>query len=303
MAKGTAARTTIDLGGTWQYKLDRDGVGQKEKWFAAKLDRKDWRPMTIPNNWYLTEVGDYDGTVWFQTAFTPPDNLRGKHLTLRFNAVDYFAHVWLNDEYLGDHLGYFTPFEFDVTDKVKFGAENVLVVKDDSPRDPTSLDLVEAEWNLDTPMSIPYKRHWAKDLTLIKGHHIDAMHRPGAMTKFRNDGNCGGIWQTVELIGQGDVQIKNVKIYPKIVDEDGSALIATDVELNNSSDELIETEIRMTIRPKNFAGDEVVENVKAIELQPGLTTLKLVKTIQKPQLWWTWDHGKPNLYDGRDQRR
>ena len=44
------------------------------------------------------------------------------------------------------------------------------------------------------PASEPYKRHWAKDLTLIKGHMTDAMHRPGAMTKFRADGNSGGIW-------------------------------------------------------------------------------------------------------------
>src|SRR5512132_2532670 len=99
MAKGTAARTTIDLGGTWKYKVDRDNVGLKQKWFAAGLDRSDWRDMTIPNNWYLTEVGDYDGTVWFKTAFTPSADLKGKHLTLRFLAVDYFAHVWLNDEY------------------------------------------------------------------------------------------------------------------------------------------------------------------------------------------------------------
>ena len=295
--KGTAARTTIDLSGMWQYRLDRDGVGDSEKWFAAALDRSQWKGMKIPNNWYLTEVGDYDGTVWFKTAFTVPAKLKGKRLTLRFNAVDYFADVWLNDQYLGHHAGYFTAFEFDVTDKIKWSGENVLVVKDGSPRDPTPLELVEQEANLNLPLSTPYKRHWARDLTLIKGHHIDAMHRPGAMTKFRNDGNSGGIWQPVELIAQGDIQIKYVKIYPKIVEEDGSALVATDIELHNSSDEMIETDVKMVMRAKNFASDEVFENVRTVELQPGMTTLKFVKTIAKPQLWWTWDHGKPNLYE------
>ena len=296
MATGTRARVSIDLSGVWQYRVDQANAGLEQEYYSPKQDGTGWKTMRIPNNWYLTEVGDYFGVVWFRTAFTVPQNLQGKHLTLRFNAVDYYADVWLNGEYLGHHAGYFTPFEFDVTGKVRFDGENVLVVRDDAPRDPTEYVLVNEPWNLNTPMSEPYKRHWAKDLTLIKGHHIDAMHRPGAMTRFRGDGNSGGIWQPVELIARGDVQIENVKIYPKIVDEDGSALVSVDVELNNSSDEMVETQVRLVIRAKNFASPEVFERTREVQLQPGLNTVKLIKTIPKPELWWTWDHGKPNLY-------
>jgi beta-mannosidase len=296
MARGTEARTTVDLSGVWRYKVDAENRGDAESYFSTGYDRSDWGEMKIPNNWYLTEVGDYFGVVWFQTSFSVPQEMQGKRLTLRFNAVDYFADVWLNGQYLGHHEGYFTPFEFDVTDLVRFDGANVLVVKDDAPRDPTEYVLVDQEWNLNTPMSTPYKRHWAKDLTLIKGHHIDAMHRPGAMTKFRGDGNSGGIWQPVALIARGDVQIQNVKIYPKIVLEDGSALISIDLDLNNSSEERIDTEVRLQIKPKNFEGDEEIDYCKAVQLQPGHNRIKLVRTLYKPQLWWTWDHGKPNLY-------
>jgi beta-mannosidase len=296
MDSGTDARTTVDLSGLWKYTVDPDNRGDADRFFAPDIDRSGWSEMSIPNNWYLTEVGDYFGVVWFQTSFTPPAALQGKRLTLRFNAVDYYADVWLNGEYLGHHAGYFTPFEFDVTEKVRFDGPNLLVVKDNAPRDPTEYVLVDQPWNLNTPMSTPYKRHWAKDLTLIKGHHIDAMHRPGAMTKFRGDGNSGGIWQPVELIAQGDIQIKQVKIFPKIVEEDGSALISVDLELHNSSDELIETDVQMVILPKNFAGDNRYEKTRRVQLQPGYNAVKLVKTIPDPHLWWTWDRGRPNLY-------
>ena len=296
MGTENQTRITIDLGGTWSYKLDREGVGTAQQWFAPALDRSDWKPMKIPNNWYLTEVGDYDGTVWFQTAFTPPADLKGKRLFLHFGAVDYIAAVWLNGVYLGKHEGMFLPFEFEVTGKVKLGAENVLVVRDDSPRDPTEYLLVKDPFNLSQPASEPYKRHWAKDLTLIKGHMTDAMHRPGAMTKFRQDGNSGGIWQPVELIACNDVQIKTSKIYCKIVEEDGSAIVSIDLDINNSSDKLVETDVELIVRPKNFRGDVVVAYNREMTLQPGLNQVKLVKTIQKPQLWWTWDYGKPNLY-------
>jgi beta-mannosidase len=296
MGNENKARTTIDLGGTWKYKLDPNDEGVEQQWYVPDLDRSAWGEMDIPTNWYLTEVGDYFGAAWFATAFSVPQEMAGQHLTLRFRAVDYEADVWLNGEYLGSHLGYFAPFEFDVTEHIKADAENVLVVRDNAPRDPTEYVLMEQPWNLELPLSEPYRRHWAKDLTLIKGHHIDAMHRPGAMTKYRGDGNSGGIWQTVELIARGEVQIHRVRIYPKVVEEDGSALVSIDVDLNNSTTELIQTQMKLTIRPKNFWSEEIIHYTKDIQLQPGANSVKLVRTLQDPQLWWTWDHGDPNLY-------
>lgn len=292
----TETRRIIDLSGVWKYKVDPSEVGSQEAWHSAALDRSDWKEMEIPNNWYLTEVGDYYGVAWFQTTFTLPQELEGKRVFLRFNAVDYIADVWLNDAYLGSHEGFFLPFEYDVTHKVKFGAENVLVVRDDAPRDPTEYILVNTPDNLSQPMSIPYKRHWAQDLTYIRGHFVDAMHRPGAMTKFRADGSSGGIWQTVELVIQNEVQIKGVKIYTKLVEEDGSAIVSVDLDINNSSKKMAQTEVHMVVRPKNFEGDVTVDYTRKVQLQPGRNVVKLVKTIQEPQLWWTWDHGKPNLY-------
>src|SRR3712207_3845890 len=106
-------RVTIDLSGSWQYKVDAHNVGREQAWNSAALDRSSWSEMQIPNNWYLTEVGDYHGAVWFATSFTLSDDLRGKRVFLRFGAVDYIADVWLNDAYLGQHEGYFLPFEFD----------------------------------------------------------------------------------------------------------------------------------------------------------------------------------------------
>ena len=129
MGNENKARTTIDLGGTWKYKLDPNDEGVEQKWYVPDLDRSAWGEMDIPTNWYLTEVGDYFGVAWFATAFSVPQEMEGQHLTLRFRAVDYEADVWLNGEYLGSHLGYFAPFEFDVTDLVKPGRANVVGVR------------------------------------------------------------------------------------------------------------------------------------------------------------------------------
>jgi len=203
-----------NLNGTWKYCLDPDDAGRDKKFYSGETGFSSWKDMNIPTNWYLTEVGDYFGVVWFKTCFQFPKEFDGKLLFLRFNAVDYYADVWLNGEYLGFHEGMFNPFEFDVTAKVKKDGDNLLVVRVNAPR-------ANAEYKLaldtENPLSKDYKRHQAVDIDLIKGHMIDAMHRPGSMTKFRGDGNSGGIWDDVLLIAREKVFIEYVKIFTRVV--------------------------------------------------------------------------------------
>jgi len=293
------SRTSFELDGTWLYVLDEGGKKEREKYPAPDCDRSSWKPMDIPNNWYLTEVGDYDGAVWFSRTFDMPDEMMKETVSLRFNAVDYIAEVWLNGTYLGSHEGYFNPFEFSISSFIR-KKDNCLVVRVDSPRDPTEYILVDDPKFLNNPLSEPYKRHWAKDLTIIKGHLIDAMHRPGSMTKYRQDGNTGGIWQAVEIIASGPVRIDYTKIYTKIVNRDfvpdGSGLVTFDLELDNTTQEVQQITAGVRITPENFDDAVDIRRTRKLELQPGKNLFKFAVTIPDVKLWWTWDHGSPDMY-------
>ena len=294
MLINTSQKSVIDLSGIWNYKVEEDSTFKELNYFLPEVDRSDWSKMKIPNNWYLTELGDFFGAIWFEKEFELSDDFKSKNIFLKFSAVDYYADVWLNGKFLGHHEGYFTPFEFDVTDIVNQVGKNILIVRDDAPRDPT--EYVMCEGASSAPLSDDYKNHWAKDLTMIKGHHIDAMHKPGAMTKFRGDGNSGGIWQKVEIEACNDIRITDKKVYCKIVEEDGSALISVDLTVYSKAKAMIETKIDMTIKPYNFQEEFILNHEKNIQIQPGINSIKLVKTIEKPELWWTWDHGYPHMY-------
>ena len=128
-------RPRLSLDGVWKYALEGDEPGESLGYDHRDFDISSWKDMQLPINWYLTEVGDFFGTIWFRRDFRVPDELKGQQLFLRFGAVDYFADVWLNGEYLGAHEGMFNPFEFDVTDRVDLDGDNVVVVKDGAPRD------------------------------------------------------------------------------------------------------------------------------------------------------------------------
>ena len=47
---------------------------------------------------------------------------------VRFGAIDYKGHVFVNGHYLGSHEGFFAPFEFECAGVLRKG-ENVLLVK------------------------------------------------------------------------------------------------------------------------------------------------------------------------------
>ena len=64
----------------------------------------------------------------YEKKFTLPEEMLGERIVLHFGAVDQIAKVYLNCKYLGDHVGGYLPFEFDITDSLTDG-ENTLSVE------------------------------------------------------------------------------------------------------------------------------------------------------------------------------
>ncbi len=67
--------------------------------------------------------------LWYERTFRISEEMKGKRQYLHFGAVDYEAHVWVNDHFLGKHVGGYTPFSFEITEVVKEDEENTIVVK------------------------------------------------------------------------------------------------------------------------------------------------------------------------------
>jgi beta-galactosidase len=72
------------------------------------------------------------GKGWYRLHFTPADSLRGRRLLLQFDGILYTADVYLNGERIGGTDYGYVGFEIDVTDKLKFGQENVIAVLADT---------------------------------------------------------------------------------------------------------------------------------------------------------------------------
>ena len=117
-AAGADDRLTLD--GSWAFTIDETKLARP----AAEWDR-----LPVPGNWdTFNAYSQHVGKGWYRREFTLPAGWQDRRVRLHFDAVYETAEVWLNGETLGKHEGGYTPFEFDVTDRVKRNAPNIVTV-------------------------------------------------------------------------------------------------------------------------------------------------------------------------------
>jgi beta-glucuronidase len=102
--------------------------------------------LNVPGDWnsQTPELKYYEGTVWYARHIegAPSDS---KRMFLHFGAVSYRCRVYLNGEFIGSHEGGFTPFQIEVTDKLKKG-DNFLVVEVNNRRTVDAIPALAFDW-------------------------------------------------------------------------------------------------------------------------------------------------------------
>ena len=77
------------------------------------------------------------GKGWYRLHYAPADSLRGRRLLLDFGGIMYVADVYLNGQLIGGTDYGYVGFQIDVTDKIRFGQDNVIAVMADT-REPNN---------------------------------------------------------------------------------------------------------------------------------------------------------------------
>jgi len=120
----------LNLNGLWDYAIAKDSATQ-----PMRMDGQILVPYPVESK--LSRVARKvmpDDRIWYRRSFTVPQDWAGDHAMLHFGAVDFAATIWVNGAVVGSHKGGFDTFDFDITDYLKPG-RNELVVQ---VADPTS---------------------------------------------------------------------------------------------------------------------------------------------------------------------
>ncbi|WP_417016328.1 glycoside hydrolase family 2 protein [Alistipes sp.] len=126
------------------YFADEDFDKDRTKLFEYNFNTD--RTLLVPGDWNTQrpQLYYYEGTVWYRTLFNyrpRPD----RRTFLYFGAANYETIVGLNGHKIGRHVGGYTPFNFEITDRVAEG-ENSLVVKVDNKRRADGVPTLNSDW-------------------------------------------------------------------------------------------------------------------------------------------------------------
>lgn len=162
------------LDGVWDFGYDDADAGEREAWFggdarpagpgpASAHDPFDRRiTVPFPPEAPASGIGETapHRVVWYRRriphAVLAP--AAGERSLIHFGAVDHRARVWLDGRLVAEHIGGQTPFTADVTDALRPGAaEHVLVVRaEDDPAD-LAQPRGKQDWR-DRPHAVWYER-------------------------------------------------------------------------------------------------------------------------------------------------
>ncbi|MBV2354103.1 glycoside hydrolase family 2 [Streptomyces sp. J2-1] len=122
-----------NLNGTWEFAAARSG---EQPPVGKKLGEKILVPYPVESQ--LSGIERHEDRMWYRRTFTVPEGWRigdGQRLRLNFGAVDWRSEVYVNGVRVAEHQGGYDRFSADITDALKPGRTQELIVGVYDPTD------------------------------------------------------------------------------------------------------------------------------------------------------------------------
>lgn len=166
-------RPHLNLDGVWQFATDPGEIGESQQWYLPshalpQMPLEGYAPeadgrIRVPGSWDTQGYGEptdyrfhhHVGLGWYKKSVRVPADWAGQAVHLTIGGVHRAAKVWVNGELVGEHVGYLSTLDYDVSDVIEAGTDAVIVIRVDARRDPTvdpfngTVDGIEmdgAEW-------------------------------------------------------------------------------------------------------------------------------------------------------------
>jgi len=113
----------LNLNGPWEFAGAKAG---QQPVFGQRLPERVIVPFPIESQ--LSGLERHEDHMFYRRTVTVPRDWSGQRVKLNFGAVDHEARVWVNGKLVAEHSGGYTAFGADITDALKRGGEQEIVV-------------------------------------------------------------------------------------------------------------------------------------------------------------------------------
>lgn len=206
----------------------------------------------IENRWWI-----------YRTEFDRPA-LSGTKYRLFFRGVDYDCLVYLNGQFLGEHIGMYESFSFDITDQ--FRSEEKFVLQIVLKHAPDEMGQIGYTSMTRTQKSrFNYKWDFGTRLVNL------------------------GVWQDIEIIAENDHALGDVSLTSDVSDS-GDGLIS----FSGSVTDNVSGNLPLTVTAEVRFQDRFVAAV-SVPVEDGAYSGEIL--LENPLLWYPNGHGEQPLYD------
>jgi beta-galactosidase len=113
------------------------------------FDDRAWRKLDLPHDWAVEAPFDPGASHshgykaagknfpersigWYRKTFVVPKSDEGKRISINFEGVFRNSTVWINGHYLGVEPSGYSSFQYNLTEYLNYGGDNVVVVRVDA---------------------------------------------------------------------------------------------------------------------------------------------------------------------------
>ncbi|RMF61852.1 MAG: hypothetical protein D6743_12985, partial [Calditrichaeota bacterium] len=225
-------------------------------WEARKEGEQAWHPVSVPGAF------DFQGQVTFRRKVKLDSSLMGRRLQFVALGINARCTIFVNDKFVGTHVGGHTSFRFPVDSSVFFfGKENEF--------------RIEVSNRLSPRGTLPLK------------------HRPLAPR------NLGGIFRDVFLLALPEISLAGVQVTPSLSSElsegklDVLAEVKTEAGNPPPGDNVI---VYLELRDKEKPGRVLRSAPVPVQLHPGVVRVTAELLVPKAR---PWRPEQPKLYELR----
>ncbi|HOV83784.1 MAG TPA: glycoside hydrolase family 2 TIM barrel-domain containing protein [Paludibacteraceae bacterium] len=258
-ASDLIAKETIPFNANW--KFTKETIEGAE---SINFNDDLWENIQLPHTWNNLDGQDgennyYRGTTWYRKFFTVSSSHKEETVYLKINASNTASKVYINGQLVGSHIGGYAAFMFDITNKIIFGANNLVAIQVDN-----------SEKIICPPLSADFTFHGGitrgVELIFAPPVHINP-------NEYISNNYTKGIW-----VAQPGVIIKQNNVSKK------SAELNITTKLKNNSKDSAQTEIELMI--KDSRGRIVKSITGSKDIAAKDTTSLVINTVfENPHLW------------------
>ncbi len=220
------------------------------------------QPITVPGVWETQLGADYtayNGVGWYMTTFDLPATTADQQYTLTFDAIDYFAEIWINDRFICSHEDGYSAVVIDLAPYADIlqGKNNRVTVR-------------VTDQDTASDAQFPIKQ-------TLAGFYHDSVGI-----------NYAGIWNDVYLTRRGVTRVEDITLTTDI--DSGKVAVSLALLHSGESSATIDAKITLLDQDGNVVADTTVSDIGGKKSVDASLTIANAKR---------WEIADPNVYTAK----